>query len=550
MARFARDLLKKAASTTKALEVTLGPDTGDLTLRIGMHSGPVTAGVLRGERARFQLFGDTMNTTQRIESSGSPGRIHVSADTAENLIQAGKQDWLIERGELVQLKGKGEMATFWLSDRIDVAGTVTSGSDRASDDDKPLNSEFALSGRHSRLVGWNVETLCGLLEKVVASRTDKAGSSIDPKRKSLVHSEQKSVFVDDVQETISIPEFDGRGSTHTKKVSLDPVVVEQLREYVSTIACWYRNNSFHSFEHASHVMMSVTKLMSRIVAPSDNKFTMDSMAHSVATAATLHDHTYGITSDPMIQFASAFAAMIHDVDHTGVPNAQLIKEDSILAARYEGRSVAEQNSLSISLSLLMADKFAKFRNTLITSDEELAHFRQLVINMVMATDIVDKDLKALRNARWERAFAMKSNDELLSPEANREIVNRKATIVIEHLIQASDVSHTMQHWHIYRKWNERFFMECYEAYRKGRADTDPTVGWYKGELGFFDFYIIPLAKKLKECGVFGIASGEYLDYAIRNRSEWEAKGQEVVEEMARKVQTLPKESDHSAPFTA
>jgi len=43
--------------------VELGPDTEDLGLRVGIHSGPVTAGVLRGERARFQLFGDTMNTT-------------------------------------------------------------------------------------------------------------------------------------------------------------------------------------------------------------------------------------------------------------------------------------------------------------------------------------------------------------------------------------------------------------------------------------------------------------------------------------------------------
>jgi hypothetical protein len=35
--------------------------------------------------------------------------------------------------------------------------------------------------------------------------------------------------------------------------------------------------------------------------------------------------------------------------------------------------------------------------------------------------------------------------------ANAEDINRKATIVIEHLIQASDVSHTMQHWHVYQK---------------------------------------------------------------------------------------------------
>jgi len=37
--------------------VTLGPGTGDLKLRVGIHSGPVTAGVLRGDRSRFQLFG-------------------------------------------------------------------------------------------------------------------------------------------------------------------------------------------------------------------------------------------------------------------------------------------------------------------------------------------------------------------------------------------------------------------------------------------------------------------------------------------------------------
>ena len=43
----------------KKLEVTLGPDTGDLTMRFGLHTGPVTAGVLSGDKSRFQLFGDS-----------------------------------------------------------------------------------------------------------------------------------------------------------------------------------------------------------------------------------------------------------------------------------------------------------------------------------------------------------------------------------------------------------------------------------------------------------------------------------------------------------
>ena len=56
MARFAREILIRMKVLTKQLEVLLGPDTGDLELRIGIHSGPATAGVLRGDRTRFQLY--------------------------------------------------------------------------------------------------------------------------------------------------------------------------------------------------------------------------------------------------------------------------------------------------------------------------------------------------------------------------------------------------------------------------------------------------------------------------------------------------------------
>jgi Adenylate and Guanylate cyclase catalytic domain len=58
MVKFARDILAKVPKVLKRLAPTLGPDTIGLAMRVGLHSGPVTTGVLRGEKARFQLFGD------------------------------------------------------------------------------------------------------------------------------------------------------------------------------------------------------------------------------------------------------------------------------------------------------------------------------------------------------------------------------------------------------------------------------------------------------------------------------------------------------------
>ena len=74
MAKFTFDCMEKLKVVIRELEVTLGPDTADLSMRFGLHSGPVTAGVLRGDRARFQVFGDTVNTGKSSRKNGvNPG---------------------------------------------------------------------------------------------------------------------------------------------------------------------------------------------------------------------------------------------------------------------------------------------------------------------------------------------------------------------------------------------------------------------------------------------------------------------------------------------
>jgi class 3 adenylate cyclase len=538
MVRFASDVMLKMNILVKELEVRLGPDTGDLSLRIGIHSGPITAGVLRGQRSRFQLFGDTMNTTARIESSSLPGKIHISSETVEFLVRDGKGHWVEKRHGLVTAKGKGSLQTYWLRsfkgkhsfglDERDGGSNSTTDAEEQSDIDLTVLNEDHRSEKTCRLIEWNTETLLNLVKQIVARRsTNHSSSDVNP-NVSLLEKNQSDHPLEEVQEIITLPEYDATAINNQKNsqnIDLGEAVTEQIRLYVTCIARMYRNNAFHNFEHASHVTMSVTKLLSRIVAPKD----IEDDKHD-----KLHDHTYGITSDPLTQFACAFSALIHDVDHMGVPNAQLVKENHPITATYNSRSVAEQYSLTVSWNLLMEDQFKDFRRCLYTTDAELMRFRHLVVNGVMATDIADKDLKNLRNARWAKAF---DDDAVSSIKKNQSKadVDRKATIVIEHLIQASDIAHTMQHWHVYRKWNERLFTEMYQAFLDGRAEKDPSTFWYEGEIGFFDFYILPLAKKLKDCGVFGISSDEYLNYALNNREEWERRGQDVVAQMMKKV---------------
>ena len=130
----------------------------------------------------------------------------------------------------------------------------------------------------------------------------------------------------------------------------------------------------------------------------------------------------------------------------------------------------------------------------------------MIVNCVLATDLFDTELQTLRKARWAKAFAedgtavatvkptrrgprrggTKSSDGLgrkrnqappppsaasnsmldalrlaatqasmsLSSSRPKDDINRKGTIVLEHLLQAADISHTMQNWKVYLKWNE------------------------------------------------------------------------------------------------
>lgn len=423
------------------------------------------------------------------------------------------------------------------------------------------NENSARNSKERRLIEWMVETFMKSLKKIAKHRARtgnyQSDNFLDGKELSLPVLDPEAQIIDEIKEVIPIRQkecatsdasvvgpLEGGVDSNQSSASIPQVVEGQLRDYITVVSLLYHDHSFHNFEHCAHVLMSVLKLLSRILESKLN-------ASDAGLGDYGDDHAYGITSDPLLEFSCLFSALIHDVDHSGVPNSQLVKENTTTAIRYHNRSVAEQHSIAVAWSLLMQPCYRELRECIYRTEDEFNRFRQLVVNSVMATDIMDRELKKFRDNRWEKAFDLKNDFGSHSHGHEgpcNENCDRMATVVIEHMIQASDVAHTMQHWHVYLKFNERLFKEMYQAYKEGRAEKDPSEYWYEGELNFFKFYIIPLALKLKECGVFGVSGDEYFFHAESNRSEWALKGKEIVAEyMGRASRNTSKHSRTESP---
>lgn len=290
-----------------------------------------------------------MNTAARMEHTGVRDKIQLSQSTTDLLLAGGKSSWVAPREELVHAKGKGkqkdsrpdcrpthvipgELKTYWLElsregGHFDMSSHHGSSNRSEGDDASERNAAF--DGKTLRLIEWNVDVLTvsvevatapnahfvpfqRLLKQIVSHRRACPPSkeeAADQPNETVFSSEVRRISsMDEVKEIVELPKF---RETRAKEedpesIVLDEEVYDQLYDYVCNIAALYRNNPFHNFEHASHVSMSVVKLLSRIVAPQDY------IASTKHVESTMHDHTYGITSDPLtVRFAPTYVRPLH-----------------------------------------------------------------------------------------------------------------------------------------------------------------------------------------------------------------------------------------------
>lgn len=289
---------------------------------------------------------------------------------------------------------------------------------------------------------------------------------------------------------------------------------DQLYNYISRIIRSHNNVPYHSVHHIFHVLICANKMLHMIQdQPQDQT----------------SDLAKSIQSHRFLQFAFIFSALIHDLDHQGVSNQQLIDQGHRLARKYNGSSVsiAENHSVDLAFEILSHDEYNDLVKEIFGQGENGIHmldkFHESVRDLVLTTDIANVDRKQKVAKNYQRLI----NNELLHED-------EKVLYALEQCLLACDVAPLQQSWTVYRQWCLQLWIEFKEAdtktkiscpfdgkHSKKESYCKPSHQWNDLQICFLDGYIFPLSRRLDEMEIFTTEDGKkFLDLANTIKKRW------------------------------
>ena len=187
---------------------------------------------------------------------------------------------------------------------------------------------------------------------------------------------------------------------------ITPSLTLQLETYVTCMLYGYVNElPFHNYQHAYHVCVSANKFIESILISSGN--------------GNPSQNAFGLGSNPLSLLALIFAALVHDVGHTGVSNFQRAKDDQPLAEKHQDPSLHEHHSLHIAFDELLKDEYSELRKVMFKEPSDYETFRQLVFDAVLSTDIANPARAEEAKLKYFDAFPMAGSKEGPAEEINR-----------------------------------------------------------------------------------------------------------------------------------
>eukprot|EP00980_Cylindrotheca_fusiformis_P016138 scaffold4796_cov106-Cylindrotheca_fusiformis.AAC.1 len=292
---------------------------------------------------------------------------------------------------------------------------------------------------------------------------------------------------EDVQTRVFDALFDALTECVDKSGKRLQVIETQLQAFVQDIAAQYSSNRpFYNFRSAAEILLRADFLWER--------------------------HSKYERHDPWDRFILLFSALVHNLDHTGVPNSQLEAEGHTLVDQYKMRGAYQQRSSMDSALEMLEDDFEELYEEVFFG---CPTFRKSVKNLM----ILDADMESDSNIP-----ALVSNlGHVISRPAGDGRQSRKRSEACSGIVFViATAGHYCQSYDQFLRWNGLQFQTELESFRSGRS-ADPRLEWHNRHALFFDEIIVPIVDLVDSI----IPRVAYLKQcALSNKSLWQLNGKE------------------------